>query len=253
MRYLVADSAYNDARYWNGTADVFKGMAWTRRERAAASFASQAEALAIAQDLANKLRRQLHVVSDNSHRFVPPKIDMGVKRAGTIRKRNPDAPLWSYVDARGVEKLGRVEKTTQGQGTDVTYFFRSVDGTLDVVSGSRLKKARRVDNAPRSRKTNPVPLSRRASLKASKERFSDFRGDEPSTVRQVKVKVPASAMTVGELDGVLYTTRRDGKVEKYIHKFRKKSRPLLAASDDGNTLHIVGGRYEFTERGIVDK
>lgn len=110
-----------------------------------------------------------------------------------------------------------------------------------------------VDNSAPSRRRNPVPLSTRASLKASRERFKDFRGDEPATVRAAKVKVPKSAMVVGELDGVLYTTRRDGKVEKYIHKFRKRSRPLLAASDDGKSLHIVGGRYAFTERGIVDE
>jgi hypothetical protein len=58
---------------------------------------------------------------------------------------------------------------------------------------------------------------------------------------------------VGELDGVLYTTVRDGVTEKYIHKFRKKSRPLLATSHDGKSLHILGGEYEFTERGIEDK
>lgn len=60
-------------------------------------------------------------------------------------------------------------------------------------------------------------------------------------------------LPVGELDGVLYTTVRDGQTEKYIHKFRKKSRPLLAASHDGKSLHILGGEYEFTERGIEDK
>jgi len=120
--------------------------------------------------------------------------------------------------------------------------------------GEFLKEANEgIAKAPRSRKRNPVPLSRAASLRASKARFRNFRGDEAATVKQVQVSTPASAMTVGELDGVLYTTRRDGKVEKYVHNFRKKSRPLLAASDDGASIHIIGGKYEFTERGIVDK
>jgi hypothetical protein len=60
-------------------------------------------------------------------------------------------------------------------------------------------------------------------------------------------------MLVGDLDGVLYTTVRDGKTEKYVHRFRKRSRPLLVSAHDGKSLHILGGEYEFTERGIEDK
>lgn len=58
---------------------------------------------------------------------------------------------------------------------------------------------------------------------------------------------------VGELDGVLYTTVRDGQTEKYVHRFRKKSRPLLATSHDGTQLGIVGGQFQFTEAGIEDR
>jgi hypothetical protein len=76
----------------------------------------------------------------------------------------------------------------------------------------------------------------------------DARGTE-----RVKLKSPKSGLVIGELDGVLYTTVRDGKTERYIHRFRKRSRPRLIASHDGKSLHILGGEYEFTERGIVDK
>jgi hypothetical protein len=55
------------------------------------------------------------------------------------------------------------------------------------------------------------------------------------------------------LDFVGYTTVRDGKRERYIHRFRKKSRPLLAASSDGTSLQILGGEFEFTEAGIEDR
>jgi len=57
---------------------------------------------------------------------------------------------------------------------------------------------------------------------------------------------------VGTVDGILYTTVRDGNTEKYIHEFKKKSRPHLAVSHDGKQLFILGGGYAFTERGIVD-
>ena len=61
------------------------------------------------------------------------------------------------------------------------------------------------------------------------------------------------ALKVGWCDGILYTTERDGNVEKYIHKFKKSSRPLLAASFDGKNLLLLGGAFRFTDRGIVDQ
>lgn len=95
------------------------------------------------------------------------------------------------------------------------------------------------------------PLSREVS--DARDLYEDFTGHEATRGQKVKVKVPAAALKVGSLDGVLYTTVRDGKTEKYIHKFRKTSRPVLAAGSDGKSLHVIGGSFEFTERGIVDR
>lgn len=67
------------------------------------------------------------------------------------------------------------------------------------------------------------------------------------------LNVPDVALKVGKLDGVLYTTHRDGKTEHYIHKFKQSARPLLAVSFDGRQMIMIGGSYQFTERGIVDK
>lgn len=64
--------------------------------------------------------------------------------------------------------------------------------------------------------------------------------------------LPKTVAVIGECDGVLYTTVRDGVTEKYIHKFRAKDKPLLCVSPDGSQILFVGGRYVFTERGIVD-
>ena len=55
------------------------------------------------------------------------------------------------------------------------------------------------------------------------------------------------------LVGVLYTTVRDGKEEKYIHQFKAKDKPLLCVTPDGTQILLVGGAYDFTERGIVDR
>ena len=51
---------------------------------------------------------------------------------------------WKYTDARGIEREGTFETFTDHGGTDITYHFRQDDGTLDLVSGSRLKLAKRI-------------------------------------------------------------------------------------------------------------
>ena len=102
------------------------------------------------------------------------------------------------------------------------------------------------------RKGNPVgPTQREVELAAG--RFKDFTGHDAEHVDKVRLPRPKVGLVIGEMDGVLYTTVRDGKQEKYIHEFRKKSRPLLVSSHDGDSLHIIGGEYEFTERGIEDR
>ena len=54
-------------------------------------------------------------------------------------------PKWEYKDARGVRHTGYMEKHIDRGGTDCTAFMRdAADGTLSLVSGSRLKAMRRV-------------------------------------------------------------------------------------------------------------
>ena len=103
---------------------------------------------------------------------------------------------------------------------------------------------------PRGR--NPVGPTR-SEVAEAQRRYEDFTGHEAREGRKVHVKVPRAAVEIGTLDGVLYTTVRDGVQEKYIHKFRKASRPILAAGSDGKSLHVVGDKFEFTDRGIVDR
>ena len=99
---------------------------------------------------------------------------------------------------------------------------------------------------------NPVPPTR-GQVNDAKNLFRDFRGDDPAGMRKVQLRNPKTGLVIGELDGVLYTTVRDGKREKYIHEFKTKSRPLLVSSSDGESLHIIGGKYAFTESGINDR
>lgn len=80
-----------------------------------------------------------------------------------------------------------------------------------------------------------------------------FKGHDAEELGVFHVpEIPSTVAVIGECDGVLYTTVRDGVTEKYIHKFRAKDKPLLCVSPDGKQMLFVGGRYVFTERGIVD-
>jgi hypothetical protein len=90
-------------------------------------------------------------------------------------------------------------------------------------------------------------VSRAASL------FERFSGHLAEVIGKIRVPPqPKVAACIGECDGVLYTTVRDGKVERYIHKFAASDKPLLCVSADGRQILLVGGRYRFTELGIVD-
>lgn len=102
------------------------------------------------------------------------------------------------------------------------------------------------------RATNPVGPTR-SEIEGARERFREFTGHDPEYLDKVKIRTPKTGLVIGELDGVLYTTVRDGERESYIHKFKRNSRPLLVSSHDGKSLHILGGEYEFTERGIEDR
>ena len=102
-----------------------------------------------------------------------------------------------------------------------------------------------------------VPPSSRARGRDDLERAADlferFTGHDAQNETRVTVPpLPKVAAVIGECDGVLYTTVRDGQTERYIHKFRKADKPLLCVAPDGRQILLVGGRYRFTEAGIVD-
>lgn len=99
---------------------------------------------------------------------------------------------------------------------------------------------------------NPSPRHNER-IEQAKTLFGDFTGHEGEVVDIIKLREYDTAVCIGTLDFVGYTTVRDGVVEAYKHTFRKKSRPHLAVSQDGKQLFILGGGYEFTESGINDR
>jgi hypothetical protein len=156
------------------------------------------------------------------------------------RKRNPDE--WKHFTWLGHEYRTNADasRVEAHDGVKVKTWNRTYSANVRKAALDALK-----------RKQNPSP--RDSQIQEAARRFSEFSGHDPETTRTIEVKVPPVMLAIGELDGILYTTVRDHKREAYIHKFKKSARPLLAASHDGRSLSIVGGRFEFTEAGIEDR
>jgi hypothetical protein len=96
-------------------------------------------------------------------------------------------------------------------------------------------------------------LSSKARIKQAIEALEDFTGMDAKNVEVLQTDEKCVYFEIGDVDGILYTTERDGEIESYIHEFKEKARPQLIASYDGQELRIIGGRFDFTERGIVDR
>lgn len=83
--------------------------------------------------------------------------------------------------------------------------------------------------------------------------YESFREASPRRVAKIRVKPVKAVAIIGYVEAVDYRTTHGKKVELYRHDFAAGSRPLLAVSADGKQLLLLGGRYQFTEQGIVDK
>ncbi len=111
--------------------------------------------------------------------------------------------------------------------------------------------ARKVAKKTTMRRKNPAPS---ADTERASDLYRRFTGHEPESIGRVKVNpLPKVAACIGTCDGILYTTVRDGVTEKYIHKFKARDKPLFCVDPSGKQLMLVGGAYDFTERGIVDE
>lgn len=94
---------------------------------------------------------------------------------------------------------------------------------------------------------------RGAAVRKAAALYTDFTGHTDPQLTKVSVpQIPKAVVAIGQIDGIMYSTVRDGVAEKYIHRFRKNSRPLLTAAPDGKQLYVIGGSYNFTDRGIED-
>jgi len=182
---------------------------------------------------------------------------MTLKRPVSVRqaKRSPKAAARreSFCARMGGAKAAASKKTRDDPASPVNKALAKWDCDIPM-----LLKPKHV---ARNVRMNPVPPSSRAGMsKATRnqvERAADlyerFSGHDAVELGRVKIPpLPAVGVAIGEVDGILYSTIRDGVLEKYIHKFRKADRPLFVVSPDGRVLYLLGGQYSFTEAGIVD-
>ena len=91
------------------------------------------------------------------------------------------------------------------------------------------------------------------TVKQAVELFESFRERKPTRIGRVTLKVPTVVAAMGYVEGIDYRTTHGSKTELYHHDFAPGSRPLLAVSADGRQILLLGGRYKWTERGIVDR
>lgn len=95
-------------------------------------------------------------------------------------------------------------------------------------------------------------MAKEKEIDEALELFENFTGEGAEEIETFNFDLPGIGVEIGTLDGLMYTATRDGVEEKYIHEFKNKSRPLLAVSYDGKQLIVIGGSYQFTEKGIED-
>lgn len=96
--------------------------------------------------------------------------------------------------------------------------------------------------------------ARAVDISKAERLFEAFTGhSSDNQYRLTGLQMPKVACVVGELDALLYTTMRDGKVERYTHTFNQRDKAILCASPDGRQILILGGHFRWTARGIVDR
>lgn len=83
--------------------------------------------------------------------------------------------------------------------------------------------------------------------------YEDFRGVSPDSV--VEIPLPENdqnAWHMGTVEGIAYRTEREGETEHYFHEFKRDSGPDLIVDESGSKLHLTGGDFTVTDRGIED-
>lgn len=162
-------------------------------------------------------------------------IQKAIKKPGTLEKI---AAREKGLNRDGTISVAWARKKLKDPKTTTTV-KRRINFFLNVLKPAARKR----------RAKNPVP---RGKVAAASDLYRRFRDQNPDAVDEIEIDIPDVGIVVGKCDGILYTTQRGGKTERYIHRFKGRAKPLLCSTSDGKQLFFVGGNYTFTELGIED-
>lgn len=95
-------------------------------------------------------------------------------------------------------------------------------------------------------------VSRRQLAQAARL-FEGFRERDVGRLKTHRVRVPDVAVAIGKLTAAEYVTTHGAKRVRYRHEFKPHAAPELLVTPDGRQLLILGGKFRFTARGIVDR
>lgn len=124
-------------------------------------------------------------------------------------------------------------------------------GDVVELPGKGVGVVERINARARTVQARAIPGATVAGIDKAANSFREFTGHKPEGVVTLPAPKRAGvAWLLGELEGVIYRAKRDGKTERYLHKFRSTDRPALAVTFDGQQLVILGGGYRVTKRGI---
>lgn len=125
---------------------------------------------------------------------------------------------------------------------------------LPKVNGSIWKRlANRFTKRKHRRRRNPG----NRQVKRAADFYENFHwGERPEKVivgADVSPE-PDVLSNIGTLVNITYLTSKGGEKAEWTHDFGEEGgkRPKLAVDSENNRLHIVGGDYKVTERGIED-
>jgi hypothetical protein len=96
------------------------------------------------------------------------------------------------------------------------------------------------------------PLEVRGCLRQGREFIRPFQCFETPRLlrRRGRGMIPDALMRLGELRGLIYRSDRGkrGKPRTFVHFFETPAQ--LTCDSQGRQLHILGGNYRITRRGI---
>lgn len=116
-------------------------------------------------------------------------------------------------------------------------------------AGRKPSRSRR--RGGRARRT-PNHSGELARAKRTALMWNEFPATGSRRVKVRSLKIPKHLVKLGDLDAVVYRSKKyGGKPKLYEHRF-KRPLPVLTSDPDGRAMHIVGGGYTITGDGIVD-